>query len=318
MYGFSVSKTGILTDNFYKEIGEYYLPEPQGAFVIIQKNGKEIIINQDFYGSYGLYIYENKESEYFAFSNSFLLLEEYLIDKQNLSLNKDYVDNFIITYLLSFSLEETLIKEIRQIPNNAFLVINQKDKSFKINYIDYKEETIPLESEEGLKIIDRWVDKWGYIFRSLKRKTDNISLDLSGGFDTPTVLAILLNSGIDLNKINVYFFQDKIHDHDVDFKIARDISLKYGFKLNNFDFNNYQTLWSIKDMLLNSLYAKLGFHKEFYFQNKFYKNPIFSFAGSNGEVLRGMPNSPINEFIEFNIYLNLFNKNYSFLTLSTK
>ena len=62
MYGFSISKAGILTDNYYKKLGFYEKPEPQGVYVMIRKNGNEILINQDFYGSFGLYIYENTEN----------------------------------------------------------------------------------------------------------------------------------------------------------------------------------------------------------------------------------------------------------------
>ena len=298
MYGFSVSKNGILTDNYFKQIGEYDLPEPQGAFVMIRNIGNEILINQDFYGCFGIYIYENKESNYFVLSNSFLLIEEYLLDKQNISFNKDYADNLIITHYLSYSLGETLIKEINQIPTNVFLVINKKNKNLKINYIDYKENTILLDSEEGLKIIDKWIDKWGYILRSLKKKTDNISFDLSGGFDTRMLLTILLNSGINPNEINIFSRQDKVHDHEVDFEIAKNISLKYGFKLNNYNLNRKGNIWTLQDSLFNSLYVKLGFHKEFYLTNKFYTKPLFTFRGSNGESLRGMPHFNINGFIQ--------------------
>ena len=46
---------------------------------MIRKNKNKIVINQDFHGSFGLYAYENKEKNYFALSNSFLLLGEYLV-----------------------------------------------------------------------------------------------------------------------------------------------------------------------------------------------------------------------------------------------
>ena len=114
----------------------------------------EIKIVQDFHGSFGLYFYENKKTNYFALSNSFLLLEEYLIGKQNISLNKEFADNLIISNLCSTSIFETLIEEIITLPPNSFIIINKTKKSFKINHIDYRENTIPLESEEGLKIID--------------------------------------------------------------------------------------------------------------------------------------------------------------------
>ena len=248
LYGFIISKNGILTDNFYQTLGQYEEPLPEGVYIMIRKKEKEIIVNQDFYGSYGIYIYENKVDNYFAISNSFLLLEEYLVGKQNFSLNKEFADNLIVTNLFSFSIEETLIKEIKQIPSNAFIVINISNKEYKIYYIDYKENTIPLESKEGRKIIDIWMDKWGYIFRSLKKKTDNISAHLSGGFDTRTMLTILLNSGIERDELNIHSIQDKLHEHDVDYKIASNISSLFGFKINNFNLDKNITKWNLKNI----------------------------------------------------------------------
>ena len=298
MYGFSISKNGILTDNYYKILGEYEEPLPQGVYIMIRKIKEKIIINQDFYGCFGLYIFENKEDNYFALSNSFLLLEEYLMNKQNISLNKEFADNLIVTSLCSFSIGETLIKEIKQIPSNSFIVIDIKRKKYKINFIDYKENTVPLESEEGLKLIDNWVDKWGYILRSLKKQTDNISIDLSGGFDTRIMFALLLNSGFDLNEFYIHSYQDTKHDHDIDFKIANNISSKFGFKLNKCKLNNNFTILSSKEALFKTLYTKLGFHKEFYIQNQFFHKPRFAFTGSGGEFLRGAPNTPIENFIK--------------------
>jgi hypothetical protein len=297
MYGYCISTKGVLTDNYYKLLGEYREPEPLGVYVMIRKNRNEIIINQDCYGSFGIYIFEDKNKNYFAISNSFLLLEEYLIGKHNLSLNKDYADNFIITDLCTFSIGETLINEINKIPSNGILLIDIKNKIYKVKYIDYQENTIRLESEEGLKIIDNWIYKWGYIFRSLKYQTDYISADLSGGFDSRATLSILLNSGINLNNIMINSIKDKKHDHEVDFEIATKISSKYGFKLNNFNFDNNASTWSLKDTLLNSMYSKLGFHKQFYFKTKFYNKPRFTFSGSGGESLRGVPFVSINEYI---------------------
>ena len=298
MYGYYISIDGIYTDNFYKQIGEYIEPGPQGVYIMIRKIGDELIINQDFYGSIGLYLYENKANNYFALSNSFLLLVEKLIGRQNISFNKDYADNLITTNLCSFSISETLIQEVNQISTNSYLVINIKSKTFKIRNIDYEENTIPFESEKGLEIIDKWVDKWSFILRSLKKQTDNISIDLSGGFDTRTLLSIMLNTGIDLKEIYIRSNTDKLHDHDVDFNIATNISSKYGFKLNNLNFENKHILLNAEDSIINTIYAKLGFHKEFYLRDKFYIKPRFAFAGSGGEALRGEPHLPIKIFIK--------------------
>lgn len=267
---------------------------------MLRKIGNEIIINQDFYGSYGIYIYKNKDENYFALSNSFLLLQEYLVGKQNLSLNKCFADNLIVTPYCSYSIDETLINEINQIPSNAFIVINTVRKEFKIDYINYNENSISLESKEGLELIDNWFDRWVYIFRSLKKKTNNYSSNLSGGFDTRTILTILLNSGIEMDEFHISSILDKKHDHEVDFKIASKISIKYGFKINNFNFDKRATKLSLKDAQLKTLYTKLGFHKDFKISQFFYNKPRFILTGGGGETLRGEPGVKIKKFIQCN------------------
>lgn len=298
MYGFSVSKEGILTDNYYKKIKNYNDPEPEGVYIMVRKMNNKIKINQDFYGGIGLYLYENKKNGYFAISNSFLLLEEHLIGKQNFSLNKNFADDFIIEALCTPSIDEALVKEITKIPPNVFIIINIDEKSLNFYNIDYKENTIPLDSEEGLKIIDKWADKWGNIIRSLKKKTHNIYSDLSGGYDTRMVLAMLLNSGVNLNDILVFSSNDKLYVHEEDFKIASKISSKFFFKLNNFKLDDSGTFFNMKDSLLCSIYSKLGFHKEFYFQKKFFNKPRFHLTGGGGEIIRGYPGKSIEKYME--------------------
>ena len=136
MFGFTVSKKGILTDNYYKKYGYNEEPEPIGAYVMIRKIGNEIRLNQDFLGSYGIFIYENKNKDYFALSNSFLYLQEFLIGKQNISINKDFSDNLLISDLCTPSIHETLIKEIIRLPSNSVININTENKMLNVLYVD--------------------------------------------------------------------------------------------------------------------------------------------------------------------------------------
>ena len=299
MYGFSISKSGIITDNYYKEKGYYEEPFSQGTYVMIRKIGNEIRINQDFCGCYGIFIYQNKKKHYFALSNSFLLLQEYLSGKKKMTFNKEFADTLLVQRLVSPSIYETLIKEITILPSNSIAIINVLTKKLQIDYIDYKENSIPLESKKGIEIIDNWIDKWGYIIRSLKNQTDNISFDLSGGFDTRVTFSILLNSGIDLKSILINTSKDLKHpDHFEDLKIATNIASSYGLELNKRFLDNRSILWNNEDIFCCSIYSKLGFHKEFNWKKQFYNSPRFSFTGHGGEIIRGFPGYPIHKYIE--------------------
>ena len=300
MYGFCISKKGILTDNYYKLKGNYEEPEPYGVYIMIRKEKNEIKINQDYYSNFGLFLYQNEKEQYFALSNSFLLLQEYLVGKQNLTLNKEFADNYILSDLYTFSIHETLIKEIIRLPSNIFIIINIESKEMKTHYFNITENIIPFESLEGLKIIDQWADKWGYILRSLKKKTDNISFDLTGGFDTRMLFSILLNSGVDLKKLTVNSKNDNLNYHQQDFKIAKTISSKYGLKLNNFQSNHTKNriTWNSIDSLSCIFYSKFGFHKSYSLNNQFHNEPNFLFTGGGGEFLRCYPCDPIQNFTE--------------------
>lgn len=298
MYGFCVSKKGILTDNYYKKKGFYEEPELQGVYIMIRKIGNIIKLNQDYYGNFGLYFYENKYINYFALSNSFYFLEEYLIGKQNFSLNQDFSDNFIISALFTHSIHETMIKEIIKLPSNIYITINIQKKELNLNSINFHENYIPFESEKGQKIIDNWADKWGFILRSLNKKTDNIAFDLTGGFDTRAVLSVLINSGIEKNKMKINSINDKIYTHEQDFQIAKNISSYFGLKLTSSIFSDNYTTISSNDSLSCIYYTKLGFHKGFNLPIHFYMKPRFLFTGGGGELIRGYPGLPIKKFIE--------------------
>lgn len=141
----------------------------------------------------------------------------------------------------------------------------------------------------------KWVDKWGNIFRSLKKQTSNIIFDLTGGFHTRAILSILLNTNIDLKDVLIMSI-DEIY-YQEDFEIATNISTKLGFKLNSISVDKDATMWNSKDSLICSIYSKLGFHKWFLLQTKFYNKPRFHITGDGGELISGYPNKPIDKYI---------------------
>ena len=96
----------------------------------------------------------------------------------------------------------------------------------------------------------------------------------------------------------IYSINNTWHNKNQNFKIANNISLKFGFKLNNLILDNNGTKLSTKDSLFCSIYSKLGFHKEFYSPNMFFSKPKFTITGGGGEIIRGYPGYPIKKYIE--------------------
>lgn len=63
-----------------------------------------------------------------------------------------------------------MINEIQIIPRNYILKININSKKLDFEKIDYKEDTIEVNSKEGIETLDNWVDKWVKIIRKLFEK----------------------------------------------------------------------------------------------------------------------------------------------------
>lgn len=292
-YGYAISEDDIITsENF---IDSVELPGV-GAYLAIQDNGSFIRIIQDFNGSYGLYYYEDKD--YFAVSNSFMMLVEHLSKNHELTLNQQYCQSFLFVELYSFIYEETLVNEIRTIPRDCEILISREEKSIDFIDIDYHEQSVDLNSKEALDILDRWFFKWIGIIRMLKSKTNNLTIDLTGGFDTRVIAALWLNANLDTDKINI---RSKLLDVvREDYEIASQIANKFNFQLNKDVIS--MNIHEFEDILTSinlSFYVKLGFHNEMYYE--FYRSDekYYTISGDGGELIRGYPNKKPEEYLKF-------------------
>lgn len=124
--------------------------------------------------------------------------------------------------------------------------------------------------------------------------TNDISVDLSGGFDSRAVLALVLSSNLQLDEISFHSIDDKLHTHKEDFEIATLIANEFDFKLNDTSKMNSSTYF-YNDMnvpVAISLYTKLSFHNQMYW--KFFKlnNPRYTITGAGGELIRSSSQSP--------------------------
>ena len=305
-YGYAVQYDGIVFEDTISKYGEL---SGDGAFIWVNVDENTIIISQDFLGSYGLYLYESQD--YFAISNSFIKLVEYLKDYKYISFNKNYADSFLFTDLCSFAYEDTLVNEINVLPRNYKIIIDKFNNSLSFKEIDYKEGTVSIDSEKGMEILDRWYNKWINIFRLIKQETNNIIIELSGGFDSRMVATIWLSANINLDEVFVRSYNDIVPPYNEDYVIASEIANEFNFKLNNNNINtNKQFFKEVETPLLASFFLKLGFHKEMHFTYQKFCNPVYLIAGSGGETIRGYYNKMPDEYADSLInYVGKFDKN---------
>lgn len=283
MCGFCIQKDKIVTaEDFKKGI----IPDFNGCgtYVCVQKNDNQIKVYQDFNGSYGLCLY--KRDHYFALSNSFLRLVEYLKSRQVITMNEDYAKHFVAAEMCSIAYSETMVSEIEMLEKNVIVEIDIDSKKLDLHYIDYKENTVKIDSQEGIRILDSWYDRWTNILRIIKQETNNIQISLSGGFDSRLTFMLALKSGINLDEVKIYSINDNLHTHIEDYEIASQIAEKYHFNLNNDTFEMDSENFTLEDSINISFYTRLGFHKQIHFRNRYYNNRRYVVEGSGGECIR--------------------------------
>lgn len=269
----------------------------EGTYVNIYKQENSLFIQQDHSGSYGLYLYQ--DDEFFAISNSFYYLFNYLKNRVKLSLNEDYLKYFLVEPLSSLSVEETLINEIKILSQDCEIFVDLQNRKLSVNNLFYqKSRKFSPDSKEAIDILDNWYYKWQDVLVSLYKNNQNITVDLTGGMDSRAVFSIFNTSRIDLNNIRVNSSTRKVHTHPEDYEIATIISKQMGFELNRSLDVEAQEISSVFAIQL-SLLAKLGIHKQMYFRKSIDKEWIFCFTGSGGEAVRKHWNKmTLEEFLE--------------------
>lgn len=261
------------------------IPEADGAYVCIIRENDKITVYQDYAGCYGLYLF--RKDTYFALSNSFTMLTEYLRGRYPLTLNQEYADYMLTADMCSAIYGETMIREITTLDRCTTIDIDVHKKTLNLRYRDYHENTVDPGSEEGIVILDAWREKWVKRIQNLYQRNENIRTDLTGGFDSRETFALFISSGIDLNRIFVHTNTDTNHTHQEDQEIAAEIAEQLGFTLNNKK-NILQSAihFSTEETLDRSFYPKLCFHQQMYFQRNWNASRLFSFTGNGGECIR--------------------------------
>lgn len=283
LYGFFVCDKGIIenTNLSEKNKDEMY---GCGVYVYVENDGSNILIKQDINACYGIFVF--KKDGYFAISNSWQYLVDYIKHKYTLSLNRDYANHMFVMQLASYTMAETMVNEIKVLQGDAVVNINILNKSMHVERIDYEENKYFLDSDDGLAILDRWFHRWTKVIRCIKERTNNMIVELSGGFDSRLTFLLVLCSGIDLNEIRVNSRKGELHTFKEDYAIASQIADYYGFSLNKDLPTGRSVRLSLEDIINMCFYNKMIFHKQMYFKFNKFQEKRYLIPGVGGEAIR--------------------------------
>ncbi len=253
-----------------------------GMFAAFHRDGDCLILQQDYYGLQGLYIFRN--NDYFAVSNSMLYLIAYLANRFKLTVNPGFACNFITSMSTSECLETTCVKEIDALLPNNIVKINIKNKSCEVLALPYDDHVIAWDSGEAIDLLDSIHEKYSNLLNFLINNDYPVSVDLSGGMDSRVVLSLLSAFGFS-KKINFNTALPRDCSYSEDYEIAKLIGQLCGFGLNTRAFSNTRQL-SFNHSLLFALLSKFFYNSQLYIFRSCLDPMLFHFTGFGGEIWR--------------------------------
>ena len=278
LFGYVIDETGVYTDY----IGGWLAGN--GCYVRVTADEREIKIEQDANGSFGLYLY--RQGDYFAFSNSFFRLQDFLKGRCQLSVNYDYCLCFLAADLCSIAYGETAINEIKWLDRNAVVVVDKADKTLRIEYRTAAMNMVALESREGCDLLDHWFDRWTTIIGGAAR-SKSLAVDLSGGFDSRLSFMLAKASGVNIDSLQVYTMESDNKVHQQDYSIARQIAEHFGFNLGRRLYSECKATDFTFDEMVNFVFdSKMAFHKDVLLWIERMDGASFRMSGAAGELIR--------------------------------
>lgn len=284
-YGFSIDEENILNSNEDASVCSFVPRQQCGAWLYIERTEHEIVIHQDPQGAFGLYLFQ--ANGYFAISNSFIMLVDYVKTKYPISMNREVANALLKSSIYSRFIKNTMVNEIVLVSRHERVHIDLKSKMISMERVNYNDFSVSVNSVEGLTVLDSWVAKWVNIIRRLKAQTNNLSVDLSGGMDSRVTFMLFLLARVNFLEIKVNSMLSKTHTvFEEDFTIASQIASQYDISLNQDVFSLEEIPLQLSDMIDHSVYLKLGFCKQLFFHYTYNMIPIYGFSGMGGECLR--------------------------------
>ena len=289
LYGYTVSDTGdILVDELPERPGD------TGLFVMVTKEDGDLVIRQDFCGSFGLFLWE--ENGRFRISNSFFRLVESL--EGNYHLDQEAIRAFISSEEVPLLYSRTMVKEIRKLDSADVVRINLRTGYLRIEKKEYSYYKRRLSTKEDFEALDSWYFKWVHIIRRLAEKGVPLIEDLSGGMDTRLILSMMFNASIDINtclRLQTHTKGNLKKDWE-DLRIAKIIAGTYGLNLNSDDAlkeveSDFEKPLTADLAYRSCLHTSFGSSNLVKYAEKEYDRPVFYLTGIGSTTKGGFDSS---------------------------
>ena len=191
LYGFMVADDGeLVRDRVPERASEV------GCYVLVERDAGSITVRQDFYGSFGLYLWRSSDGSRFMLSNSFFALADRLRGK--LSLNRECALALASARDVPGTYSATLANEIERLDSSCVVRISLADGRLSLEQTPRTYFARRLGQPGSFELLDAWYFKWVGILRRLVADGYPIVCDLSGGIDTRIILAMLRSGNVDV------------------------------------------------------------------------------------------------------------------------
>lgn len=251
-----------------------------GRFSLVAKVDNFVLAKCDATGQDILYFYDSPRG--WGVSNSLLALAEHVTaNGEKLTLNRDVARALTVNdQLLS---HETLFNEISVLPADKMLRVD-------LGCVPHRVDTVKIHDLSSAERISK--DRYDDLLRTfcidsmsrtralLNAFGANIRIDLTGGHDSRSVLALIMGSGVSVKDLN---FCSNINANE-DYEIATLIANKFDFEIVNnkprralSNGSRSYTLWK---------YGNFGVYKPVYIPLSSVPLPVLHFHGAGGGNFR--------------------------------
>ncbi len=182
--------------NAYQEWGEESLDRFNGmwAFVIYDRERKEIFGARDRFGIKPFYYY--KDSNNFLFASEIKALRE-VIDSRNLSINEQAIFDYLLFNRTDYG-DRTFYSEIYKVPHGHYFKINSK-KEFKL----YKWYDLSSNCNRGNIDTKEYYELLTSSIKLRMRSDVPVGVCLSGGLDSSTIISTI-SKRLNIKDINSF------------------------------------------------------------------------------------------------------------------